>query len=81
MSLIPVYKASNTVHANIIRNMLEEAGIGASLRTDDANGLLPSLAAAEGVDVLVDETQSEEAESLLEQFKQGATALEEDGEG
>ena len=81
MSLVPVFKAENSTHAIIIRNMLQDAGIEASLRSDDANGVLPMLDVAEGVDVLVDLSQVGEAEALLEQFKQGALALDEDGEG
>ncbi len=81
MSLVPVFKAENATHATIIRNMLQDAGIEASLRSDDANGVLPMLDVAEGVDVLVDLSQVGEAEALLEQFKQGALAIEEDGEG
>ena len=81
MSLIPVFKAENPTHANIIRTMLEGAGIPASLRSDDAGGLLPMLDVAEGVDVLVDEGKAAEAEEILQQFRLGALAVEEDGEG
>ena len=80
MSLVPVYKASNATHAIIIRNMLRDAGIAAEIRTDDANGLLPSLDVSEGVDVLVDDSRAGEAASVLEQYGRGETALEEDGE-
>lgn len=80
MSLVPVYKASSSTHAVIMRNMLREAGIEAELRTDDANGLLPSFDLTEGVDVLVDESKVGEAETVLEQYRRGETALEEDGE-
>lgn len=81
MSLVPVYTAPNSPHAIIIRNMLQDAGIEADLRTDDANGVLPMLEASEGVAVMVDESRAVDAEALLEQFKQGALAIEEDGEG
>lgn len=81
MSLVPVYTAPNSPHAIIIRNMLQDAGIDADLRTDDANGALPILDAAEGVTVLVDESRAGDAEALLEQFKLGTFAIEEDGEG
>lgn len=77
MSLVPVYKASSSTHAVIMRNMLREAGIEAELRTDDANGLFPSFDLSEGVDVLVDETKVGEAETVLEQYRRGETALEE----
>ena len=80
MSLVPVYKASSSTHATIMRNMLREAGIEAELRTDDANGLLPSFDLTEGVDVLVDESKVGEAETVLEQYRRGETAIEDDQE-
>ena len=81
MSLVPVFKAENPTHAVIIVNMLQDAGIEAHLRSDDANGVMPFLDVAEGVDVLVDDAKAAEAEAMLEQFRLGAFALEEDGEG
>jgi hypothetical protein len=81
MSLVPVYKASNSTHAIIIRNMLRDAGIEAEVRTDDANGLLPFIDIAEGVDVLVDQTKASEAQTVLEEYRRGETAIgEDDGE-
>lgn len=78
MSLVSVYKASDATQAVIISNLLRGAGIEAEVRTDDANGLLPSLDLSEGVDVLVDASDAEEAGSVLEQFKRGETAIGED---
>ncbi len=78
MSLVPVYKASSSTHAVIMRNMLREAGIAAELRTDDANGLFPSFDLSEGVDVLVDESAVAEAETVLELYRRGETAIGED---
>jgi len=80
MSLVPVYKASSSTQAIIICNLLREAGIEAEVRTDDANGLFPSIDLTEGVDVLVDEAQVADANALLEEFRQGATALDEEAE-
>jgi hypothetical protein len=80
MSLVPVYKASSSTQAIIICNMFREAGIEAEVRTDDANGLFPSIDLTEGVDVLVDEAQVADANALLEEFRQGATALDEEAE-
>jgi hypothetical protein len=80
MSLVPVYKASSSTQAIIICNLLRDAGIEAEVRTDDANGLFPSIDLTDGVDVLVDQAKVTEANSLLEEFRQGATALEDDAE-
>ncbi|HKP94643.1 MAG TPA: DUF2007 domain-containing protein [Fibrobacteria bacterium] len=78
MSLKTVYSAPSRTSAILIRNLLQEAGIDAALRTDDANGNLPSLDFAEGVDVLVDESRAGDALSLLEEYRRGATAIDED---
>lgn len=80
MSLVPVYKASSSTQAVIICNLLREAGIEAEVRTDDANGLFPSIDLTDGVDVQVDESKVEEANAVLEEFRQGATAIDEDAE-
>lgn len=78
MSLTPVYTASSRTDALIIQNLLLEAGIESSLRTDDGNGMLPSLSLAEGVAVLVDESAVEDAKALLDQFRRGETSIDED---
>jgi hypothetical protein len=81
MSLIAIYKASDSTHAIIIRNMLRDAGIDAEVRTDDANGLLPSLDVSEGVDVLVDEAKAGEAETVLEEYRRGELEIGEEEQG
>lgn len=80
MSLVPVYKASSSTQATIICNLLRDGGIEAEVRTDDANGLFPSIDLTEGVDVLVDQGKLAEANALLEEFRQGATALDDEDE-
>ena len=78
MSLVSIYSADSRTNATLIRNMLQSAGIDASLRTDDANGNFPSLDMTEGVAVLVDESHASEALALLEEYRRGATAIDED---
>jgi hypothetical protein len=78
MSLKSVYSAPSRTQASIIRNLLQGAGIDAALRTDDANGNLPSLDVAEGVDVLVEESLEGEALAVLEEYRRGATAIDEE---
>ena len=78
MSLTVAYTASTHTDAILIRSMLDNAGIEASLRTDDANGNLPFLEIAEGVDVMVDETAMADANALLAEYRSGATAINED---
>jgi hypothetical protein len=78
MSLKPVYTASSRTDASIIQNLLLEAGIESAMRTDDGGGMLPSLDLAEGVAVMVDETLLEEAKAVLDEYKRGATSIEDD---
>ncbi|MDB5049553.1 MAG: putative prokaryotic signal transducing protein [Fibrobacteres bacterium] len=77
MSLKSVYSAPSQTQATIIRNLLQNAGIEAALRTDDANGNIPSLDVSEGVDVLVDESMAGEALAVLEEYRNGETAIDE----
>jgi hypothetical protein len=78
MSLKSIFTAATRPEAILVRNLLQEAGIDASLRTDDANGNLPPLDYTEGVDVLVDESEAAEALAVVEDFKRGAAAIDED---
>jgi hypothetical protein len=78
MSLVAVYSAPTRTDAILIRNMLTDAGIEASLRTDDANGNLPFLEVAEGVDVLVDDAALTDANALLEEYRRGDMAISDD---
>ena len=78
MSLVVIFSAPSRTESTLIRNMLQNAGIEAALRTDDANGNLPSLDLAEGVDVLVDEGAVEEATALLREYVKGALAIDEE---
>ncbi|MDQ3001265.1 MAG: DUF2007 domain-containing protein [Fibrobacterota bacterium] len=78
MSLVAIYSSPSRIDSTLIRNMLQNAGIEAALRTDDANGNLPSLDLAEGVDVWVDESEVGEATALLQEYQKGALAIDED---
>ncbi|MDB5106716.1 MAG: hypothetical protein JWP91_4405 [Fibrobacteres bacterium] len=78
MSLKVIYTAQTGTEAIFVRNMLKDAGVEASLRTDDANGNLPFLDASEGVDVLVDESVAEDAATVMGEYERGATAIGED---
>lgn len=78
MGLKSIYSAPTRTDAIILCNMLQGAGIEATPRADTANGNFPSLEMAEGVDILVDESMMGEALAVLEEFKSGATAIDED---
>lgn len=78
MSLVAIFSSPTRTDSILIRNMLQNAGIEAAIRTDDANGNLPSLDLAEGVDVMVDEGAVEEATALLQEYVKGALSIDED---
>ncbi len=81
MSLKPVYSAASETEAEIIRNLLKGAGIDSEISSDDGGGMLQSLAFTDGVTVVVDEANVAEAQTVLEEFRKGETALTEDDEG
>ena len=57
----------NEIEAEIAKGRLESSGISACIIKDDGGGMLPSLQNAEGVQLLVVETQSEEAKKILQE--------------
>lgn len=75
-----VYSAASETEAEIIRNLLAGAGIESEISSDDGGGMLQSLSFASGVDVRVDEKSVAEALQLLQEYKDGATALAGDDE-
>lgn len=57
----------NEIEAEIAKGRLESSGIPAFIIKDDGGGMLPSLQNAEGVQLLVAETQSMEAKKILQE--------------
>jgi hypothetical protein len=55
----------NRTEAELIRGLLESAGISAWLATDDAGGLYPSFDLTAGVRVMIRESDRQAAESVL----------------
>lgn len=74
----PVYTALSEPEAEIIRNLLSGAGIETQVSSDDGGGLIQSLTYASGITVLVDEQAFGEAVNVLEEYRKGETALNED---
>jgi hypothetical protein len=56
----------NEIDAEIARGHLKASGIPAFILKDDGGGMLPSLQNAEGVQLVVAESQKEKAESILQ---------------
>lgn len=81
MSMKSVYTASSDTEAEIIRNLLANAGIEAYVRSDDGGGQIQSLDYASGVTVAVDESAVGDAMAVLEGYRKGETALSEEDEG
>jgi hypothetical protein len=63
---VVVGEYENEIDAEIAKGHLEASGITASIIKDDGGGMLPSLQNAEGVQLLVAETQQEKAKKILQ---------------
>jgi hypothetical protein len=63
---VVVGEYENEIDAEIAKGHLEASGIPASIIKDDGGGMLPSLQNTEGVQLVVDETQSEKAKKILQ---------------
>lgn len=59
---------SNTAEAEMARDRLDEAGIDAFLRKDDAGGMHPQMQLTQGVKLIVHERDVDEADDLLQAF-------------
>jgi hypothetical protein len=56
----------NEIDAEIAKGHLESSGIQASVIKDDGGSMLPSMQITEGVQLVVNETQSEKAKKILQ---------------
>jgi len=63
---VVVGEYDNEIDAEIAKGHLEASGISASIIKDDGGGMFPSLQNVDGVQLLVAETQGEEAKKILE---------------
>jgi hypothetical protein len=63
---VVVGEYENELDAEIAKGHLEASGIPASIIKDDGGGMLPSLQNTRGVQLLVAETQSENAKKILQ---------------
>jgi hypothetical protein len=64
---VVVGEYENEIDAEIAKGHLEASGIQAFIIKDDGGGMLPSLQNAEGVQLLVAESQREKARKLLQE--------------
>ncbi|MGD1045154.1 MAG: DUF2007 domain-containing protein [Bacteroidota bacterium] len=62
---VVVGEYENEIDAEIAKRHLEASGIPASIIKDDGGGMLPSLQNTEGVQLVVNETQSEKAKKII----------------
>ena len=62
---VVVGEYENELDAEIAKGHLKASGIPASIMKDDGGGMLPSLQNADGVQLVVAETQSEKAKKIL----------------
>lgn len=63
---VVVGEFENELDAEIAKGHLEASGIPAFILKDDGGGMLPSLQNTEGVQLVVAESQTEKARSILQ---------------
>jgi hypothetical protein len=63
---VPVATYSSQIDAELAQATLASAGIDAYLQYEDTGGMLPVLQQSEGVKLLVDPSNLEEARTILE---------------
>ncbi len=63
---VVIRQYENEFDAEIAKGHLADAGIIAIITKDDGGGMLPSLQNAEGVQLIVQTKQADEARSILE---------------
>jgi hypothetical protein len=63
---IAIRTASTRTEAELVRGLLESAGIPAWVSTDDAGGLYPSFVLTDGARVMIRERDRERATRVLE---------------
>ena len=63
---VVVGEYDNEIDAEIAKGHLEASGISASIIKDDGGGMFPSLQNVDGVQLLVAESQGEEARKILQ---------------
>ena len=63
---VVVGEYENEIDAEIAKGHLESSGIQASVIKDDGGSMLPSMQITEGVQLVVNETQSEKAKKILQ---------------
>jgi hypothetical protein len=62
---VPVARYADRHEAELVRGMLESAGVPSALRTDDAGGIYPVLSPSAGATVLVPDDDLELAREVL----------------
>lgn len=66
MRLVPAAFFGSRPEAELARALLDDAGIPATVESDDAGGMYPSMANVGGVRLLVREEDLEDARAVLE---------------
>ncbi len=67
---VPVKTFFDRIEADIARSSLESRGIQVREQSGDAGGYMPHLAFSQGITLLVDESDLEQAQDLLVPSKQ-----------
>lgn len=66
---VPVARYADRHEAELVRGMLESAGVPSALRTDDAGGIYPVLSPSAGATVLVPDDDLDLAREVLTEIR------------
>jgi Putative prokaryotic signal transducing protein len=74
ISVLKVF--DNEMEASMAQQVLENAGINATLQKDDAGGIVPSLQLTGGVSLIVNQADEERAAEVLTDFLNSAETVD-----
>lgn len=77
MSMKKIFDASNTIEANLLKNILEQEGIAVHISGEYLQGGMGELPAMGLVSIMVEDEDSSRAEKIIRDWEQGAYAIKE----
>lgn len=63
--IICIYNTLNSTEADLIKALLESAGIPCYLRSDNAGGTLPYLTLVNGIGIMVNQEDKDQATKII----------------
>lgn len=72
-----IFDASNTIEANLLKNILEQEGVAAYISGEYLQGGMGELPAMGLVSVMVEDEDCQRAEKIIRDWEQGDYAIKE----